>query len=163
MNHDQSLAVEEAMLAEARVEVSYADHKASMVLASLGVGFGAVIGGLLAGDWKPANQGDGEWAWWVGVCLAVASVAFAAAAVWPRYRRRAEREGLHYWGDVGLVPSYDELCRRLDEAPPSAATRTRSQLWVLSRIVATKYRLIRAAFVGAALAVVAFAMSAALA
>ena len=156
-------SVEEAMLAEARVEVSYADHKASMVLASLGVGFGAVIGGLLAGDWKPADQGNGEWAWWIGVCFAVASVGLSAGAVWPRYPRRGESDQLYFWGDVGSMSSYDELTKRLDEAPPAARDRARSQLWVLSSIVATKYRFIRAAFVAAALAAVAFAISAALA
>lgn len=151
------------MLAEARVEVSYADHKASMALASLGVGFGAVIGGLLAGDWKPSDQGDAEWAWWIGVCLAVASVGLSAGAVWPRYPRQGKSDRLYFWGDVASMSSYDELAKRLDEAPPAAGDRTRSQLWVLSGIVATKYRLIRAAFVAAALAVAAFAMSAALA
>lgn len=151
------------MLAEARVEVSYADHKASMVLAALGVGFGAIIGGLLAGDWEPADQGDGQWAWWVGVCLSVASVGFAAGAVWPRYPRRGESNSLHFWGDVASISSYDELAKRLDEEPAPGIARTRRQLWVLSRIVATKYRLIRAAFVAAALAIVAFAISAALA
>lgn len=55
------------------------------------------------------------------------------------------------------------LSKRLEKAPPAAGDRTRRQLWVLSSIVATKYRLIRAAFVAAALAVVAFATSAALA
>ncbi len=161
--NDKAVPVEDVMLAEARVEVSYADHKASMVLASLGVGFGAVIGGLLAGDWKPADQGGGEWAWWVGLCLAVGSVAYAAAAVWPRYPRQGKSDELYFWGDVASMPSYDELSRRLDGAPPSAGNRTRRQLWALSNIVAMKYRLIRAAFVAAALAVVAFAVSAALA
>jgi MFS family permease len=161
--NDKATPVDEAMLAEARVEVSYADHKASMVLASLGVGFGAVIGGLLAGDWKPADQGDGEWAWWIGVCLAVASVALAAGAVWPRYPRRGDSEKLYFWGDVASLTSYDELSKRLEEAPPSARDRTRRQLWVLSSIVTTKYRLVRAAFVASGLAVVTFAISAALA
>jgi hypothetical protein len=59
--------------------------------------------------------------------------------------------------------SYEELSKRLGEAPPAAGDRTRSQLWVLSSTVAAKYRLIRAAFVAAALAVAAFAISAALA
>lgn len=160
---DKTTPVEEAMLAEARIEVSYADHKAALVLASLGVGFGAVIGGLLAGDWKPADQGDGEWAWWFGVCLAVASVALAAGAVWPRYPRRGDSEKIYFWGDVASLTSYDQLSKRLDEVPPLAGDRTRRQLWVLSSIVMTKYRLVRAAFVAAALAVVTFAISAALA
>lgn len=161
MNESQ-VSVEEAMLAEARVEVSYADHKASMVLVSLGVGFGAVLGGLLAGDWKPSDQGNGEWAWWLGASLAMAAVGLAAAAVWPRYPRRDSADELHFWGDVASVASYKALSARLDEEAPVARVRTRNQLWVLSKVVAAKYRLVRLSFVAAALAVVAFAISAAL-
>jgi hypothetical protein len=160
---DEGNRAEEAMLAEARVEVSYADHKASMVLAALGIGFGALIGGLLAGDWRPADQGDGELAWWVGLGFAVAAVSCAAAAVWPRYPPQGKSEGVYFWGDVASMKSFDELAKRLDKAPPSLGVRTRSQLWALSRTVSTKYRLIRGAFMGAALAIVAFAVSAALA
>lgn len=151
------------MLTEARVEVSYADHKASMVLAALGIGFGTLIGGLLAGDWKPADQGDGEVAWWIGLVLALAAVSCAAAAVWPRYPRKGQSVGVYFWGDVASMKSFDEFAKRLDKSPPSLGDRTRSQLWALSRIVATKYSLIRGAFVGAALAVLSFAISAALA
>lgn len=151
------------MLAEARVEVSYADHKASMVLAALGIGFGAVLGGLLAGDWKPSDQGDGEPALWVGLAFALGAVACAAGAVWPRYSRRNKSSDVFYWGEVARVASFEDFTNRLDDAPPSSRTRTRRQLWDLSKIVATKYLLIRSAFVAAGLAFCAFAVSAALA
>lgn len=156
---------EEAMLAEARVEVSYADHKASMVLAALGIGFGALTGGLLAGDWKPSDQGEGELYWWIGLVLSVTAISCAAAAVWPRYPRRGGHRslGVYFWGDVASMKSFEDLVEHLDDSPPSPGDRTRSQLWALSRIVATKYSLIRGAFVLAALAVVFFAVSAALA
>ena len=157
------MGVEEAMLAEARVEVSYADHKASMVLTALGIGFGAVTGGLLAGDWKPSDQGGGEFAWWVGAILALLSVVIAAAAVWPRYPRRGKSSELFYWRDVASLATYEDFVKQIGGRPPSDPSRTQHQLWELSKIVATKYRLIRAAFVAAGLAGAAFATSAVLA
>lgn len=160
---DDKANVEESMLAEARTEVSYADHKASMVLAALGIGFGAVVGGLLAGSWTPSAQGDGEFAWWLGACLALLSVAFAAGAVWPRYSGRKNSGDLFYWGQVSAVTSFEELSKMLDAEPLPPGARTRHQLWELSKIVAMKYRLIRAAFVSAGLALLAFAVSALLA
>ena len=73
------------MLAEARADIGYADHKASMVLAALGIGFSAVLGGLFASDWRPTDlTGWAEFFWWVGGVSAVASVIFAGLAVWPR-------------------------------------------------------------------------------
>ena len=44
---DNPRDVELVILAEARREVGAADHKASMVLAVLGIGFGALLGGLM--------------------------------------------------------------------------------------------------------------------
>jgi hypothetical protein len=158
-----SSVVEEAMLAEARAEVGYADQKASLLLAALGIGFGAIIGGLLAGSWKPSDQGGGELAWWIGVCLAAASVGIAAGAVWPRYARRKVGSDVFYWGHVAALESFDEFTKALDANPPTSEERTGHQLWELSRIVARKYRLIRIAFVAAGCATVAFAASAILA
>lgn len=151
--------VEATMLAEARVEVSYADHKASMVLAALGIGFGAVLGGLLAGDWEPADQGDGTAAWWIAAALAFGAVVTAGAAVWPRYPRRPGKN-LDYWGDIARLPTYEMFVRRLSDEGLSDVERTRRQLWTLSQIVATKYLLIRVSLSAAALAVIAFGVSA---
>lgn len=148
------------MLAEARTEVSYADHKASMVLAALGIGFGAVVGGLLAGDWKPSDQGRGEWLWWLGAATALAAVTCAAAAVWPRYSNRTD-PGVYYWGQVARLPSYEDMCKKLDDPSRDDSDRRRHQLWALSKIVMRKYRLLRWAFVLAGASVVVFGLSAA--
>jgi Family of unknown function (DUF5706) len=157
----EDVNVEQIMLDEARIEVSYADHKASMVLAALGIGLGAVLGGVVAGDWKPADQdGLGEPVWWVGGALAVLSVVLAAGAVWPRYSRHRAGDGVYYWGDVAKFKSVDQLSQHLDVAAPAPGDRTRHQLWELSRIVSKKYALIRWAFIAIALAVAAFGLSA---
>jgi hypothetical protein len=154
---------EQAILEEARTEVSYADHKASMVLAALGIGFGAVLGGLLAGDWSPSNlPGWGEVLWWTGAALATASVTSAATAVWPRYRPTRQEEPVAYWAHVARFSSYEELCRHLDRHPSPAADRTRRQMWEISLIVTKKYRYVRAAFVLAGSSILLFLLASAM-
>jgi hypothetical protein len=138
--------VEVAMLAEARTDIGYADHKASMVLAALGIGFSAVLGGLFASEWRPTDlTGWAEFFWWVGAACAVASVIFAGLAVWPRIGDPHATD-VYYWGDV--QPRFDSdraLGAHLDENPIDAVARTRNQLWVISGIVRRKYTMIRRA------------------
>ena len=67
-------ALEETILDEARVEISYADHKASILLAALGIAFAAFLGGLFASDWRPTDlESWGEFVWWLGGVCALAS------------------------------------------------------------------------------------------
>jgi hypothetical protein len=136
--------VEEAMLAEARADISYADHKASMVLAALGIGFSALLGGLLANNWRPTDLVSwGEAAWWIGGVCALASVIFAGLAVWPRVGSKTPGDDVYYWGDVCRFASVDALTTHLDQSPIDVLARTRNQLWVISGIVARKYLMIR--------------------
>lgn len=138
--------VELAMLAEARNEVGAADHKASMVLAVLGIGFGAVLGGLIARDWTPGELNlTGELLWWTGALTAAASVVSAAAAVWPRFTLPPKSRDVFYWGHVATYQNLEELDTALDRHPPRLEDRTRHQLFELSRIVARKYTCVRAA------------------
>lgn len=155
--------LEQAILEEARAEVSSADHKASMVLAALGIGFGAVLGGLLAGDWAPSNlPGWGEVLWWSGAALATASVTSAAMAVWPRYRPSRQDEPVTYWAHVARFSSYEELCSHLDTHPTTTANRTRRQMWEISLIVTKKYRYVRTAFVFAGTSILLFLVASAM-
>ena len=89
------------MLLEAREDVSNADQKASTVLAGLGVGVGAVVGGVLAGDWRPTSmQSPAMVLWWAGTIAVLAAMACAAFAVWPRYNTRDTAEGVYSWAHV---------------------------------------------------------------
>jgi hypothetical protein len=138
--------VEEAMLAEAREDISYADHKASMVLAALGIGFSALLGGLFASSWRPNDLVSwGEVAWWIGGACALASVIFAGLAVWPRVGSKTPSDDVYYWGDVRRYASVKALTEHLDKAPVDVIARTRNQLWVISEIVDRKYLMIRRA------------------
>lgn len=148
-------ATAETMLTEARSEVAQADQKASMLLAALGIGFGLVLSGQLAGDWSPENLSTtGEWAWWVGATCAATSVAVAAAAIWPRFHADDVRNGIAYWGHVAAYSSIEEFDAAFDGEAMGVHERTRHQLWHLSRVVARKYALIRWAMVLAAGAIV---------
>lgn len=141
-------ATEQSMLEEARAEVALADHKASMVMTVLGVAFAAILGGLLAGDWKPSNyHAPGEGFWWMGAAVAVGAVASAASAVWPRYTVLDVSKGIFYWGHVATFKTLHDLCDALDDQPNRESDRTRHQLHKLSKIVQRKYNLVRAAMV----------------
>lgn len=141
------MTVEEAMLTEARAEVGAADHKASMVLTALGVGFGALLGGLLAGDWAPQQLSSGfEVVWWVGAASAVAAVASASLAVWPRWDASDIEDGIYYWGHVAKLDSLTEARKQVASSRACPEDRAIHQLWHLSRIVARKYSFVRWAF-----------------
>ncbi|WP_311209926.1 MULTISPECIES: Pycsar system effector family protein [unclassified Aeromicrobium] len=150
-DHDRAvgagpLEVELSILAEARNEVGAADHKASMVLAVLGIGFGALLAGLLARDWSPAElEPFGRVVWTVGALLAGGSVGAAACAVWPRFTVPPPSAHVYYWGHVAAFASRDDLDETLDAHPPTLPARTRHQLYELSRIVARKYHWVRVA------------------
>lgn len=155
--------VELSILAEARHEVGAADHKASMVLAVLGIGFGALLGGLLARDWSPGDLTPlGQVVWSVGALLAGGSVAGAALAVWPRFTVPPPSPQVYYWGHVAAFGSRQALDASLDDEPPTLPARTRHQMYELSRIVARKYHWVRVAMRLAALSVPFFLLSAAL-
>jgi Family of unknown function (DUF5706) len=142
----EAIEVELSILAEARNEVGAADHKASMVLAVLGIGFGALLAGLIARDWSPAELDvAGRTVWYVGALLAAGSVGAAALAVWPRFTVPPPSPQVYYWGHVAAFDSREALDASLDAQPPTVPARTRHQLYELSRIVARKYHWVRVA------------------
>ncbi|WP_395640958.1 Pycsar system effector family protein [Pseudolysinimonas sp.] len=142
------------MLAEAREDLSRADQKASLLLAAVGVGFGAVLGGQFAGDWSPSALSDwGQIAWWVGVLAAIVSVACSALAVWPRFPRDgAPLYGITYWGHMAQFDDADALRTALADQTTDTITRVSHQLFNLSKVVLWKYRFVRYALVAAAAA-----------
>lgn len=148
------------MLVEARSEVAHADQKSSMTLAILGVGFGAALGGLLASDWQPSDQGGaGAFFWWVGALVAVASVVASATAVWPRFVKPKRPDVVRFWGDAAAYPSVAALATALKESPVDGPERTRHQLWHLARIASRKYQLVRASMTLAGVSAFLFAIS----
>lgn len=151
------------MLAETRAEVGTADHKASLVLAGLGIGFGAVLGGLLAGDWSPGRLDGAALAlWWLGAISAMASVALAGSAVWPRFDTSDADQGIFYWGHCTRFETFQTWAAQLDTQEYSLRDRNRHQLWALAHIVYAKYLRVRWALGLAAAATILFLAAAAL-
>lgn len=143
----ERVELELRMLDEARGEVVTADHKASTILAAAGIGFAAVLGGLLSGDWRPSDYNSaGELIWWLAAFFTFGVVALNAAAVWPRFTTHDEHELVTYWGHVARYSKLDEFEAAL-EASPVDRVRTRHQLWRLARIVRTKYCCVRWALI----------------
>ena len=144
-----------SMLEEARQEVGVADSKASILLATLGIGFGALLAGLISSSWTPDKlNGVGCICWWIGAFLALTSVSAAGSSIWPRYRRSAEAFHFFYWGNVAPYRSLETFKQALDRDVVTQDERVEHQLWNLSRLVDRKYWSVRAAIILAGLAVI---------
>lgn len=133
------------LLAEARNDVTHADQKASVLLAALGIGYGAIIGGQLSAQWDSGSLSPaGQVIFWVGVIVAALSVGAAALVIWPRYKLDDHPEhGLTYWGHVAAFDDMKELEQALEKQGSFAEERTLHQLWRISRLVLKKYRALR--------------------
>lgn len=152
----KKVELEVQMLNEARAEVAIADQKAGVVLASAGIGFAAVLGGLLAGDWRPSDYGTaGQVVWWVATVFAFGVVISGAVAIWPRFTTRSEDALVTYWGHVARYATLDAFTAALEESPVDRE-RTKHQLWRLAKIVRKKYWCIRLALLSGAVAAMLF-------
>ncbi len=148
------------LLDEAREEVGYADHKASIILAALGIGFSAVLGGMLASDWSPSDLGGwSQLFWWLSAVLAGLSVLASSLAVWPRLGNPSPGRGIFYWGQVARFASKQEFSKAIEMLQPSFEERTKDQLWELARIVTKKYRWIRRSMVLFSISISGFALA----
>jgi len=144
------------LLDEAREEVLRADQKAGVVLFVLGIGLGALLAGLIRGDWTPVERGTlFVVLWWLGSIILLGAVVASALAVWPRLRSAPVSNDIMYWGDVSRTESPAELASRLEGQETDSTDRLVEELWHLSRIVMQKYQLIRA---GLLLAAVGFVL-----
>jgi hypothetical protein len=136
------------LLSEAREELVRADTKSTLLLASTGVVIGALISGLIAGNWSPYELRNRiEWLWWIGVTASGVAVTLLAAAVYPRTAPSGRRRGaaFAYYGDVALCRSPEEVESALRGTSSNAMTHLSDQLYQVSKIVMRKYCLIRVA------------------
>ncbi|WP_433514731.1 Pycsar system effector family protein [Nonomuraea sp. CA-143628] len=135
------------LLSEAREELNKADTKAQVLLGIVGIGLGAVAGGLLAGSWSPFTLSNAvEWLWWAGAAAALAAVIVLASAVYPRLDRREQSSGVMYFGDVARFASTAAVSSALMRSSTLDLERIADQLRRVSKIVGQKYRLIRWGF-----------------
>jgi len=144
----------EQMLVEARDDIKHADQKASVLLAALGIGFAAIIGGQLSAEWDSNSlTGGAQIVFWIGVGSAIASVGASALAVWPRYQLDdSPLYGVTYWGHIAAFKRLTDLEEVLDAQDGPNERRTRHQLWRVSQLVLKKYRYVRLSLIFGALA-----------
>jgi hypothetical protein len=131
------------ILFEIREEVNRADTKASILLGTTGIAVGAVLGGLFAGSWKPFDLGSGEWLWWLGTAMVGASICLFLAAVYPRGRTGPPSKMIAFYGDVLAQESVSALVTVLERSSHAELELLADQIHAMSRVVHTKYRLIR--------------------
>ncbi len=136
------------LLAETREELNRADGKAAMLFAIFGIGFGAVLAGIIAGDWQPADLAAGaEVVWWFGAVAATVALVAVSAAIWPRLDSDHASGRVTYFSHVVGYRSRDALREAIGCQAGSDGERPLEQLQAISGIVMTKYRLVRAGLV----------------
>lgn len=132
------------LLDETREELNRADTKASIVFGAVGIAAGAVLGGMIGGDWDPtAMHPCAQVFWWAGAAGVAVSIVLVASAVYPRIVHSEGRERLTFFGHAAAYGSVGELAAALPAAAARANGRPFDQLWHVSRIVTRKYRLVR--------------------
>jgi MFS family permease len=134
------------LLVHVREELQRADSKSSLLLSAAGVAIGALMGGLIAGDWSPFELSNGvEWLWWVGVVAATGGVFALAWAVFPRtiIKGRVIPAAPAYYKDVVAYETPQELQVALEAGAARGESHVPDQLLSISKIVDRKYELIR--------------------
>jgi hypothetical protein len=146
---DPAAVYAKVLLDEARGELARADGKVSVLLASVSVAASVVAGAIVAGHWSAGHLA--LWAqalWWLGVGLAGAGIVSLASALAPRVRHHADNPALlRYFGHAAMFGSPELLLDAMANVADHTTARTVDQLWVISRLVITKYRRIRVALV----------------
>jgi hypothetical protein len=152
-----------ALLFESREELTRADAKASLLLATLGIGLSAILAATLAGDWTPFSLKEPYQAmWWIGSAWAGISFFCLCAAVYPKVKHKSTSGGITYFGDVAALKTEKELRVALRRSETDPHARTITQLHVISRLAGKKYAFIRAGLLTLGLAI-AFTLAAVLA
>ena len=139
----------EGMLRETREELVRADNKASILFASGGVILGAILAGILSGDWQPDDLDRGATeVFWLGAAVYVGALIAVGYSIWPRLKHDEAQGAAFYFGDVREIgkrsrSALREALKRGAETPERAT----EQLLVISDIVWKKMMGIRATLV----------------
>jgi hypothetical protein len=134
------------LLHETREELDRADRKAQILFAASGVAVSVVLAGVVAGDWSPLDLPTWALATWAaGAALVGIGLIMLGASIFPRIVHHDPDGKVAYFGHVASYPNVEALHAALETLATDADDRTMDQLWVVSRIVVRKYRLIRLA------------------
>ena len=145
--HARQYAAE--LLTQAREELNRVDTKASILLATVGVTLGAVVGGLATRGWSPFRlQLATAVVWWAGVAAVSVGIMSLLAAVYPRHRQQVTPSagGPHgyvgYYADVATYSSTAEVTKAIRRSARRDLDLMAEQLLQVSQIVDRKYRLL---------------------
>lgn len=143
---EQGAGLARKLLTETREDLARADNKAQILFAAAGLAISVVIGGVLAGDWRPHDLSCvAEAIWWIGAGASAIGVASLVCSLWPRVgRSRVGR--VRYFADVRRYDTCDELIPHLN-AEAARETRDAEQALLLASIIWTKYLAIMVAIV----------------
>ncbi|MEU0280219.1 Pycsar system effector family protein [Streptomyces sp. NPDC088147] len=138
---DRGAELARILLSEAREELTKADNKAGLLLASLGAALTALLGAI-GSDVIALRQYAAvpQFLLWASCAACVPALVLLGLAMTPRLGN-PRRSRTHYFGDARLAMSVAHLERTVRRTDPMS--RDLSQLAILSQIAWTKYRCIR--------------------
>jgi hypothetical protein len=156
----------EHLVQEARQELAQAEAKSVWLLSAAVIALGAVVSGLISGNWSPnqLNSPVAEVVLWLGLAASGAGVYLLAMALIPKLINDAEKHRLTYFGHAALYggkgTSRQVMRAELGAALVAAAGRSddidrlADRLYDISSIVLRKYKRIRKAIQALGLSVV---------
>lgn len=136
----------ELVLAAAREELVKADGKASFLLATCGVVFGALLAAPPDGAWTPRVLATpANWVWWAGMAAASAGVGALVYTIYPRTGRQGtariscfvdvldaqDRDIIVAFSRTDLVLLLDQI-RRISQIARRKYTGIKLAIWLLS-------------------------------
>lgn len=155
-------AFAKGLLEETREEITRADTKASILLASIGVAAAVLTGAVASGDIRFAGVTGIVQALSVAAALALsAGLGLLGAAVWP-HTGKPESGRARYFMEHAQYETPALLSRALERESGERAERHLTQLLALSKIVKQKYRLTQAGEASTGLGIVLAGLAAVL-
>ena len=119
------------LLDRAREEISYAENKASILLAGVLAVSGGIVAAISSADWPVLHQSPYvEVPFWAAVAAAIAAITGLGASIYPRMPRAAGRVGsVAFFGDVAALESPAQLRGLLTDPAMTVLDTWVDQLW----------------------------------
>jgi hypothetical protein len=146
-----------ALVRETSDEIGRADSKAAMLLAGGGVLVGTGTSAAVADAARLSHlSAEVRITLWIAVIAVAVALVFLAMAAYPRTRNERRAQGaIAYFGDVMRAPDLGALRAAIADSVSTHEELIAQKLFVLSRIVARKYLLIKLAFAAFSVALAA--------
>jgi len=149
-----TLSFARGLLVEVREELSRADTKASILLATWAVIIGFAVSNPPTSVSAQTVTLRPEWLgpWWLGLALTLLGTGLLVAAVYPRTRHlTTPTDRVYFFGDSSSHVNVESYRNAIVATGHAELDRIVDQLWTLSRAVSRKNYLIQLAIVAAGL------------